>query len=67
MVDWLEGRGAYEHYGYYAIKPPVNCDLNVAGSRESKADGIEDLVMAVIVDVLRQVNPECKGLYPVGG
>ncbi len=66
VVDWLEGRGEYNHEGYFAIKPPVHCDLNVAGSRESKADGIEDLVMAVMVDVLRQVNEGCKGLYPVG-
>lgn len=36
-------------------------------SRESKADGIQDLVMAIMVDVIREVNPECKGLYPMDG
>lgn len=66
VVDWLEGRGDYDHDEYQA-KPAPNCSLNVAGSRESKADGIQDLVMAVMVDVLRAVNPECKGLYPVVG
>jgi|ETNmetMinimDraft_26_1059896.scaffolds.fasta_scaffold207620_1 hypothetical protein len=33
---------------------------------ESKADGMQDLVCAIVVDVLRVVNPECKGLYPLG-
>ena len=41
--------------------------LNVAGSRESKADGIEDLVHAVMVDVLIAGNPECRKFYPVAG
>ena len=48
----------------YTAQPPTQCVLNVAGSRESKADGIHDLVEAIIVDVLREVNPECGGLYP---
>ena len=66
IVDWLEGRGDYDHDEYVA-QPPKDCILNVAGSRESKADGIGELVMAIMVDVLRAVNPECKGLYPVAG
>jgi hypothetical protein len=39
--------------------------LNVAGSRESKADGIQELVAAIMVDVLRVLNPECQSLYPL--
>jgi hypothetical protein len=66
VVDWLEGRGDYDHDEYQA-QPPGNCVLNVAGTRESKADGIQDLVMAIMVDVLIAVNPECKGLYPLVG
>lgn len=46
IVDWLEGRGSYDH-DEYAAQPPDECVLNVAGSRESKADGMEDLVMAM--------------------
>ena len=64
IVDWLEGRGEYDHDEYVA-QPPKECVLNVAGSRESKADGIQDLVAAIMIDVLREVNPECKGLYPL--
>jgi len=40
--------------------------LDVAGSRESKADGLQDLVAAIMVDVLREVNPECARFYPLG-
>jgi hypothetical protein len=66
IVDWLQGRGAYD-YDEYTSKPPENCILNVAGNRESTADGMQDLVLAVIVDVLREVNPECRNFYPVAG
>ena len=66
VADWLDGRGDYNHDEYTA-QPPAECVLNVAGSRESKADGIQDLVMAIMVDVLREVNPECERIYPVAG
>jgi hypothetical protein len=39
---------------------------NVAGARESKCPGIEALVLKILRDVLRAVNPECAKLYPVG-
>lgn len=65
ITDWLEGRGDYDHDEYQA-QPPANCVLNVAGSRESNADGIQDLVAAVMIDVLRVVNPECRKFYPIG-
>ena len=39
--------------------------MNVAGSRESKCAGIEALVLKIVVDVLRAVNPECAKFYPV--
>jgi len=44
---------------------PADCVLNVAGSRESKAEGIQDLVQAIMVDVLRETNPECRKFYPL--
>ena len=62
IVDWLEGRGDYDHDEYIA-QPPENCVLNVAGNRESKADGIQDPVEEIMIDVLREVNPECGGHY----
>jgi len=36
--------------------PPKNCVLNVAGSRESKAPGIQEKVKEIMVDVLRRTN-----------
>jgi hypothetical protein len=65
IVKWLAGDGDSDHDEYQA-QPPLECVLNVAGSRESKADGIQDLVMAVMVDVLIGVNPECSGKHPLG-
>lgn len=64
IVSWLRGEIAYD-YDEYTAKPPVDCILNVAGSRESQADGIQDLVMAIVVDVLIAVNPERRKLYPL--
>ena len=66
IVDWLEGRADYDHDEYTA-QPPKDCVLNVAGSRESKADGIQQLVMAIMVDVLRAVNAGCGHCYPIAG
>jgi hypothetical protein len=64
ITAWLRGEIAFD-YDEYTAKPPANCVLNVAGSRESRADGIQDWVMAVMIDVLIQVNPECRKAYPV--
>ena len=47
-------------------KCPFGCALNIAGSRESKSPGIHDKVMAVMIDVLREVNPDCRRFYPIG-
>jgi hypothetical protein len=64
IVKWLRGEIAYD-YDEYQTKPPEQCVLNVAGSRESKAEGIQDLVTAIMVDVLGEVNPECRKFYPL--
>lgn len=37
----------------YVAKPPIQCILNVAGSRESKADGIQELVKEIVVSVIK--------------
>ena len=47
--------------------PPKNCVLNIAGQRESKAKGIQDKVMAIMVDVLTKINPACKGILAKPG
>lgn len=43
--------------------PPAKSVLNVAGSRESKSLGIQDKVMAVIIEVINAVNGSC--FYPI--
>lgn len=43
--------------------PPAQCVLNVAGSRESKAPGIQEAVMIGMVDVISAVNG--KLFYPL--
>lgn len=66
IVAWLRGETGFD-YDEYVVRPPEDCVLNVAGSRESKAEGIETLVMAIMVKVLIKVNPECKKYYPIAG
>jgi len=56
VVDWLEGRGEYDQDGLFAIKPPLQFVLNVAGSRESKAAGIQEMVKVVMVEVVKVVG-----------
>lgn len=51
IADWLDGKGEYDHDEHIA-KPPKECILNVAGSRESAVDGIQELVMEIVVRVL---------------
>jgi hypothetical protein len=58
IVSWLNGAAVEEP------KPPRDCVLNVAGNRESRADGIQDVTEAIIIDVIRAVNPDCK-VYPL--
>ena len=67
VVKWLSGDPEFNEYEDYAATPPADCVLNVAGSRESKAHGLQQATMRLVVDVLRTVNPECKSKYPVSG
>ena len=64
IVAWLAGDPAFNDYEDYEARPPADCVLNVAGSRESKSPGIADAVEAIMVDVLREVNPDCRKFYP---
>ncbi len=65
IVRWLNGDPELNDYEDYDVLPPTSCTLNVAGSRESKALGIQDAVYRLMVDVLIQTNPECKSYYPL--
>lgn len=62
VVRWLRGEIAFD-YGEYQARPPANCVLNVAGSRESKAPRIQAAVQAILIDVISAVNG--KLFYPL--
>ncbi len=54
---WLAGDEELNDYdAYVAFPPPLECILNVAGSRESHAPGIQEVVYRLMVDVLIYVN-----------
>ena len=60
IAHWLRGqRTGTSESGH--TQPPQLCVLNVAGNRESKAPGIQDLVAAIVTDVLREVNGPMPG------
>ncbi len=58
IVEWLQGKT-----GDPVL--PKSCVLNVAGSRESLAQGNQEAVKKIMIDVLIQCNPECKGVSPL--
>jgi hypothetical protein len=52
-MQWLAGDEDLNDYGeYVACPPPLECALNVAGSRESHASDMQDAVFRLMVDVL---------------
>jgi hypothetical protein len=66
IVRWLSGDADLNDYDEYQASPPSECILNVAGSRESHAPGMQIAVCQLMVDVLIQVNPACKHFYSIG-
>jgi hypothetical protein len=57
IMMWLAGDEELNNYNeYVAYPPPLECVLNVAGSRESHAPGIQEAVFRFIVNVLMKVN-----------
>jgi hypothetical protein len=57
IMMWLAGDEELNDYDeYVAFPPPLECVLNVAGSRESHAPGIQEAVFQLMVDVLIDVN-----------
>ncbi len=59
IVDWLAG----QHPNDAGRVPPKDCVLNVAGSRATKAPGIDRQVMIYMVDVISKVNGTL--FYPI--
>ena len=61
---WLAGDEELNDYDEYVVSPPpLACILNVAGSRESQAPGIQEAVFRLMVDALIEVNLACKNFY----
>jgi hypothetical protein len=57
IMLWLAGDEELNDYDeYVAYPPPLECILNVAGSRESHAPGLQEAVFHFMVNVLMNVN-----------
>ena len=57
IMLWLAGDEELNDYDeYVAFPPPLECVLNVAGTRESHAPGIQEAVFRLMVEVLMDVN-----------
>jgi hypothetical protein len=60
--DWLEGNGNND-YGTYQAVPAEHCRLNVAINKGSRPSDIDSIVMQILVEILRKVNPECRNFF----
>jgi putative molybdenum carrier protein len=61
IMMWLAGDKELNDYDEYVASPlPLEYVLNVAGSRESRAPGIQEVVCRLMVDVLMKVNSTTK-------
>ncbi len=63
IVRWLAGEAKLNDDDEYLAKPSENCIINIAGSRESHAPGIQDAVFRLMVDVLGKVNLTSKHFH----
>jgi len=63
IMRWLAGDEGLNDYDAYVAYPPLACILNVAGSRETHAPGIQAAVFRVMVDVLMKVNLTSKHVH----
>jgi len=64
---WLAGDEELNNNGeYVAVPPPLACILNVAGSRESQAPGIQQAVFHLMMEVLMKVNIPSKHFHRLG-
>ena len=67
IMMWLAGDEELNDYDEYVVcPPPLECVLNVAGSRESQAPGIQEAVFHLMVDLLIKVNITSKHFNPLG-
>ena len=67
IMMWLAGDEELNDYDeYVTCPPPLECILNVAGSRESRAPGIQEAVFRLMADVLIEVNLAFNKFYRLG-
>jgi len=67
IMMWLAGDEELNDYDeYVTCPPPLECILNVAGSRESHAPGIQDAVFRLMADVLIKVNITSQPIQRLG-
>jgi hypothetical protein len=63
----LAGEEELKDYGeHVAFPPPLECILNMAGSRESHASSIQEAVYQFMVDLLIKVNITSKHFIRLG-
>lgn len=62
IMMWLADNEELNDYDDVTCPPPLACILNVAGSRESQAPGIQEAVFHIMVDLLMKVNNTSKPL-----
>ncbi len=56
IMRWLVGDEELNDDEYVACPPPLACILNVAGSRESHAPGLQKTVFRLMMDLLIKVK-----------
>ena len=66
IVQWLAREADLNDYDEYVACPPLACILNVAGSRESHAPGIQNAVFCFLVDMLIKANLPSKHFNRLG-
>jgi hypothetical protein len=67
IMMWLDGDEKLNVYDEcVTYPPPLTCILNVAGSRESQAPGIQETVYQLMMDVLIKVNIISKHFIRLG-
>jgi len=63
IIRWPAGDEELNDYDAYVAYPQLACILNEAGSRETRAQGMQKAAFRLMVDALIKVNPACKKFY----
>ena len=63
IIRWPAGDEELNDYDAYVAYPQLASILNEAGSRETRAQGMQKVAFRLMVDALIKVNPACKKFY----